>query len=291
MIKPAPATTDFEAQYDAAVSPVDPMCQVPTFAQYRQAIKDRLEEEGEHEGRVLLLGFADFEAFFTWLDTLTTYEARDNDDSIACYRAALDVIYRSLVEEYIALKACPFCSEHGANLSSNGIESDYVVCECGAEGPPGTDKIEAIIEWNQRAQLPTGGIAGYQVQTPAGDQWAGRPENLILSQATAISDLRMARKGQGQWIMSVVLDGDIENPEFEKSPSGYIGTDGEGWALFEVGTDLDKPLMEIQRDDEMGIFATDDDALDHVKRMAAAGSKTHQDALDRHLLDAPFVAR
>jgi hypothetical protein len=103
-----------------------------------------------------------------------------------------------------------------------------VVCECGAEGPPGTDKIQAIIEWNQRAQLPTGGIAGYQVQTPAGDQWAGRPDDLILSQATAIKDLRTARKGQGQWLMVVVLEGDVENPSFEDCSAGLTGTTNEG---------------------------------------------------------------
>jgi hypothetical protein len=209
------AKNDFQAQYDAVVSPADPLCQVPTFAQYRQAIKDRLEEEGEHEGRVLLLGFADFEEFFTWLDTLTTYEARDNDDSIACYRAALDVIYRSLVEEYSTPKACPFCSGKETDLSSNGFENNFVTCTCGAEGPPGTDKIDAIIEWNQRAQLTTGGIVGYQVRTPAGDHWANRPDNLIISQGTAIKDLRTARKGQGQWLMVAVLEGDVENPSFE----------------------------------------------------------------------------
>lgn len=62
----------------------------------------------------------------------------------------------------------------------------------------------------------------------------------------------------------------------------------EGWALFEIGH---SGLMEIQRDDEMAIFATDDDALAHVERMAAQGSQRHQDALARHLADAPHLSR
>ncbi|HBP6526465.1 TPA: hypothetical protein L6A81_12565 [Pseudomonas aeruginosa] len=61
----------------------------------------------------------------------------------------------------------------------------------------------------------------------------------------------------------------------------------EGWALFEIGL---SGLVEIQRDDEMAVFETDEDALDHVKRMAARGSQAHKDALARHLADAPHLA-
>ncbi|HGM8090045.1 TPA: hypothetical protein ACKP9S_006476 [Pseudomonas aeruginosa] len=61
----------------------------------------------------------------------------------------------------------------------------------------------------------------------------------------------------------------------------------EGWALFEIGL---SGLVEIQRDDEMAVFETDEDALDHVKRMAAQGSQPHKDALARHLADAPHLA-
>ncbi|HHK0379474.1 TPA: hypothetical protein ACQQJB_003648 [Pseudomonas aeruginosa] len=62
----------------------------------------------------------------------------------------------------------------------------------------------------------------------------------------------------------------------------------EGWALFEIGH---SDLMEIQRDDELAVFASDDEAVDHVKRMAAAGSQRHQEALARHLADSPALAR
>ncbi|WP_124128493.1 hypothetical protein [Pseudomonas aeruginosa] len=64
------------------------------------------------------------------------------------------------------------------------------------------------------------------------------------------------------------------------------GLASEGWALFEIGR---SGLVEIQRDDEMAIFQTDEDALEHVKRMAAQGSQPHKDALARHMADAPHV--
>ena len=45
----------------------------------------------------------------------------------------------------------------------------------------------------------------------------------------------------------------------------------EGWALFNDG--------DIQKDDEAGIFLTDADAIDHIKRLADAGSAPHKRAL------------
>jgi hypothetical protein len=38
----------------------------------------------------------------------------------------------------------------------------------------------------------------------------------------------------------------------------------EGWGIFNGG--------EIQRDDELNVFASDDDAIDFVRRLAEAGS-------------------
>lgn len=45
----------------------------------------------------------------------------------------------------------------------------------------------------------------------------------------------------------------------------------EGWAIFNGN--------EIQRDDEVGTFDTDADALNHVKARAAEGSALHRKAL------------
>lgn len=45
----------------------------------------------------------------------------------------------------------------------------------------------------------------------------------------------------------------------------------EGWAIFNQ--------REIQRDDALGRFESDDDALAHVRRLAKAGSRLHCEAL------------
>jgi hypothetical protein len=58
-------------------------------------------------------------------------------------------------------------------------------------------------------------IVGYQVQDDRGNNWAGRPSYEILTEATAISDLTAARKGQGFWLMIAILEDDIEEPAYE----------------------------------------------------------------------------
>ncbi|WP_213664148.1 hypothetical protein [Stutzerimonas stutzeri] len=50
-------------------------------------------------------------------------------------------------------------------------------------------------------------------------------------------------------------------------------------------------LVEIQRDDELDVFATDDDALAHVERMAKQGSIHHKEALARHLRGLAELSR
>jgi hypothetical protein len=50
----------------------------------------------------------------------------------------------------------------------------------------------------------------------------------------------------------------------------------EGWLVLWS----DKHGLQIQRDDEAKKFADDDEALEHVKRCAAAGSLYHQKALE-----------
>jgi hypothetical protein len=48
----------------------------------------------------------------------------------------------------------------------------------------------------------------------------------------------------------------------------------EGWGLFNGG--------EIQRDDELNIFANDIEAIEHVRRLSEAGSVLHKVALELH---------
>lgn len=79
-----------------------------------------------------------------------------------------------------------------------------------------------------------------------------------------------------------------QNPSGEVSPGMSAETQTPaspveaGWALFEIGS---TGKFEIQRDDELAHFASDEDAVQYVSRMAAEGSAFHKDALARHLAD------
>lgn len=56
----------------------------------------------------------------------------------------------------------------------------------------------------------------------------------------------------------------------------------EGWAIFNADT-----MPQIQRDDEMDAFDSDDAAILHVRAMAEVGSALHQKALELHNANAP----
>lgn len=50
------------------------------------------------------------------------------------------------------LAPCPFCgSTETLYFCSNGTESVYVACGCGADGPAGESDAEACDLWNTRA--------------------------------------------------------------------------------------------------------------------------------------------
>jgi hypothetical protein len=53
----------------------------------------------------------------------------------------------------------------------------------------------------------------------------------------------------------------------------------EGWAIFNECT--------IQRDDELNVFASDDEAEAHVRALADAGSRLHREAL--RLVGVPML--
>lgn len=53
----------------------------------------------------------------------------------------------------------------------------------------------------------------------------------------------------------------------------------EGWGIFDIDS---TGYLEIQRDDEQGVFASDDDAFDHVFKLSRAGSDLHTKALAIH---------
>lgn len=55
--------------------------------------------------------------------------------------------------------------------------------------------------------------------------------------------------------------------------------DQEGWAIFES----DERGLEIEMVDEYAKFPDDDAAIEHVRRLAEAGSKLHELALQIHV--------
>lgn len=64
--------------------------------------------------------------------------------------------------------------------------------------------------------IPTPKIIGYQVQNADGENWDDRPSYEVLTAETATAELLEARKsGTGHWLMIAILDGDIEDVEFE----------------------------------------------------------------------------
>jgi len=53
----------------------------------------------------------------------------------------------------VELKPCPFCGGSDFLMLSNGIDSEFVVCEtCGAEGPPSESPNGAVGLWNTRKE-------------------------------------------------------------------------------------------------------------------------------------------
>jgi hypothetical protein len=60
-----------------------------------------------------------------------------------------------------------------------------------------------------------------------------------------------------------------------------------GWAVFDFDGN---GLMQVQRDDESGIFESDEDALNFVQTMAKSNSVRHTEALSVHYRDQAAIA-
>lgn len=61
-------------------------------------------------------------------------------------------------------------------------------------------------------------ILGYQVQDIQGNNWGGRASNMVLTEATAIRDIKEARKQQptNGYGLIAILSNDIDEPVFEE---------------------------------------------------------------------------
>lgn len=232
---------ELQARYAELLGQYDPMPEngFPDFEGMKAFVKAELQDEDGAWWHQALSEFANFEAFYNWLDTLTAYDAMDAGDSVFDAKPLLEVVYHALLSE----------KPEDATVAAGAQETQ---------------------EAQDNDSLPK--IVGYQVHTPDGKyHWGDRPSYLILTEATAIRDLLDARKGQGHWIMTAILEDDIQEAWFED----------QGWDLF--GREED--VMEIQRDDEYMIFKSDDEAIAFVRRMAQTGSQRHIDAITRHDAD------
>ena len=68
-------------------------------------------------------------------------------------------------------------------------------------------------------------IIGYQVQDQHGNNWDDRPSYEILTEQTAVKELKLARARyrDDNYNMIVILQGDIEDPTFENPSSPIVG--------------------------------------------------------------------
>ena len=72
-------------------------------------------------------------------------------------------------------------------------------------------------------------IIGYQVQDQHGNNWDDRPSYEILTEQTAVKELKLARARyrDDNYNMIVILQGDIEEPTFEDPSQAPINCDEE----------------------------------------------------------------
>jgi hypothetical protein len=71
--------------------------------------------------------------------------------------------------------------------------------------------------------------------------------------------------------------------------SGREIEESEGWVLMRLANDVGDPyLWEIQRDDEAGVFASDHEAVDFVRRKAEE-SRYHELSLRVHEVSRAYL--
>ena len=78
-------------------------------------------------------------------------------------------------------------------------------------------------------------IIGFQVQDQNGNNWGERPSYEILTEATAIKELKLARSQcqHNNYNMVAILEGDIEEATFEQAPPKKINNENDFRSLQE----------------------------------------------------------
>jgi hypothetical protein len=114
----------------------------------------------------------------------------------------------------------------------------------------------------------------------------------IIADAALADDLlhaleRLERAIDGIRGLDAVLDhgGDFY-PALREARAAVAKAKGEGWNLF----DFDNTgLLRIERDDAAQIFASDIDAIEHVRLLAARGDQKALHAIQLHDLNQPKI--
>jgi hypothetical protein len=119
-------------------------------------------------------------------------------------------------------------------------------------------------------------IVGYQVHDHRGNHWADRSSFEILTEETALNDLKAARNGQGCWLMTAILDGDIEKPTFEAGGPQVRYSTSEIAALVQAA----EPLAELLFDDHPDgkVFSLEVDGGEVTRLKKALGPFKEQPA-------------
>ncbi len=67
---------------------------LPSYRELMAQVSGLLAEDGHPLD--VISGYDDFEAFFTWLDTLTAYDQMDEDGSLEDHKPLLEVVYEAI---------------------------------------------------------------------------------------------------------------------------------------------------------------------------------------------------
>lgn len=90
------ATTSYEQRYSELLGSIfwefdNPP---PSFSEMKAHVQGLLEDDGEPAS--MARSFGDFNAFFTWFDTVTAFDQMDAEESAEDLRVLLEVVYQSI---------------------------------------------------------------------------------------------------------------------------------------------------------------------------------------------------
>ncbi|MBF3053162.1 hypothetical protein HKW90_01905 [Pseudomonas aeruginosa] len=66
----------------------------PSFVEMKAHVQGLLEDDGEPA--LVARSFGDFNAFFTWFDTVTAFDQMDAEESAEDLRVLLEVVYQAI---------------------------------------------------------------------------------------------------------------------------------------------------------------------------------------------------